>query len=64
MGHNSDSTLNVDSRKPRLTPDSMVSASRTLESPPLHLHHVLAVSNDGLWHLQIRREDNGDDSCG
>ena len=62
VGHNSDTTLNVASRMPRLTPDLMVSATRTLESPPLHLHHVLAESDDGLWQLQIRREDNGDDS--
>ena len=62
VGHNSDTTLNVASRMPRLTPDLMVSATRTLESPPLHLHHVLAESDDGLWHLQIRRDDNGNDS--
>jgi len=27
-------------------------------------HDVLTVYDDGLWHLQIRRDNNGDGSCG
>jgi hypothetical protein len=54
------------SGSPRLpvTPGRIHSTIRTPESFPLRPHHVLSVYDDGLRHVQIRRDDNGDGSCG
>ena len=51
------------SNTPRLTPGPIHATIRIPESFPLRPHHVLIVSDDGLWHIQIRRDNNGHGSC-